>query len=213
MKRILFAATSFIALSTTAFAAVDIKDLDMNGDNGASFEEVTAKAPSLTQLEFDGIDTNDNNAWDANEMTGDAQALLVRYMQGELKTQDQFTLDTNKDGNVSMAEVNAVAPSVTQLEFDAVDTNDDNNWDPTELNADAQGLLRRDTTASADSSGPYDIFSLDTNGDNAASIDEVMAKHPNISKEEFIEVDTNGSNMWDREEIMGSVAQGYLGRT
>lgn len=213
MKRILFAATSLIALSTTAFAAVDIKDLDMNGDNGASFEEVTAKAPSLTQLEFDGIDTNDNNAWDANEMTGDAQALLVRYMQGELKTQDQFKLDTNKDGNVSMAEVNAVAPSVTQLEFDAVDTNDDNNWDPTELNADAQGLLRRDTTASADSSGPYDIFSLDTNGDNAVSIDEVMAKHPKISKEEFIEVDTNGSNMWDREEIMGSVAQGYLGRT
>lgn len=213
MKRILFAATSFIALSTAAFAAVDIKDLDMNGDNGASFEEVTAKAPSLTQLEFDGIDTNDNNAWDANEMTGDAQALLVRYMQGELKTQDQFKLDTNKDGNVSMAEVNAVAPSVTQLEFDAVDTNDDNNWDPTELNADAQGLLRRDTTASADSSGPYDIFSLDTNGDNAVSIDEVMAKHPKISKEEFIEVDTNGSNMWDREEIMGSVAQGYLGRT
>lgn len=213
MKRILFTATSFIVLSTAAFAAVDIKDLDMNGDNGASFEEVIAKAPSLTQLEFDGIDTNDNNAWDANEMTGDAQALLVRYMQGELKIQDDFRLDTDKDGMVSMAEVNVVAPSITQLEFDEVDTNDNNQWDPNELNADAQGLLRRDTTASADSSGPYDIFSLDTNGDNAASIEEVMAKHPNISKEEFIEVDTNGSNMWDREEIMGSVAQGYLGRT
>ena len=112
----------------------------MNGDNGASFEEVTAKAPSLTQLEFDTIDLNDNNLWDANEMTGDAQALLVRYMQGELKTQDDFTLDTDKDGMVSMAEVNAVAGSVTQLEFDEVDTNDNNQWDPNELNADAQGL-------------------------------------------------------------------------
>ena len=112
----------------------------MNGDIGASFEEVTAKAPSLTQLEFDTIDLNDNNMWDANEMTGDAQALLVRYMQGELKTQDDFTLDTDKDGMVSMAEVNAVAGSVTQLEFDEVDTNDNNQWDPNELNADAQGL-------------------------------------------------------------------------
>ena len=112
----------------------------MNGDNGASFEEVTAQAPSLTQLEFDTIDLNDNNKWDANEMTGDAQALLVRYMQGELKTQDDFTLDTDKDGMVSMAEVNAVAGSVTQLEFDEVDTNDNNQWDPNELNADAQGL-------------------------------------------------------------------------
>ena len=112
----------------------------MNGDNGASFEEVTAQAPSLTQLEFDTIDLNDNNLWDANEMTGDAQALLVRYMQGELKTQDDFTLDTDKDGMVSMAEVNAVAGSVTQLEFDEVDTNDNNQWDPNELNADAQGL-------------------------------------------------------------------------
>ena len=112
----------------------------MNGDIGASFEEVTAKAPSLTQLEFDMIDLNDNNMWDANEMTGDAQALLVRYMQGELKTQDDFTLDTDKDGMVSMAEVNAVAGSVTQLEFDEVDTNDNNQWDPNELNADAQGL-------------------------------------------------------------------------
>ena len=211
MKRILFAATSFIALSTAAFAAIDVKDLDMNGDNGASFEEVTAKAPSLTQLEFDTIDLNDNNMWDANEMTGDAQALLVRYMQGELKTQDEFTLDNDKDGMVSMAEVNAVAASVTQLEFDEIDTNDNNQWDPNELNADAQGLLRRDT-ASKDSVGPFDITSLDTNGDNAASIEEVMAVNPKISKEEFTEVDANGSNMWDREEIMGTVAQGYLGR-
>ena len=112
----------------------------MNGDNGASFEEVTAKAPSLTQLEFDTIDLNDNNMWDANEKTGDAQALLVRYMQGELKTQDDFTLDTDKDGMVSMAEVNAVAGAVTQSEFNDVDTNDNNQWDPNELNADAQGL-------------------------------------------------------------------------
>jgi hypothetical protein len=40
----------------------------------------------------------------------------------------------------------------------------------------------------------------------------VMIVNPSISKEEFIEVDANGSNMWDREEIMGSLAQGYLGR-
>ena len=183
----------------------------MNGDNGASFEEVTAQAPSLTQLEFDTIDLNDNNKWDANEMTGDAQALLVRYMQGELKTQDDFTLDTDKDGMVSMAEVNAVAGAVTQSEFNDVDTNDNNQWDPNELNADAQGLLRRDTDSKG-SVGPFDITSLDTNGDNAASIEQVMAANPRISNEEFIEVDANGSNMWDREEIMGSVAQGYLGR-
>ena len=211
MKRILFAATSFIALSTAAFAAVDIKDLDVNGDNGASFEEVTAKAPSLTQLEFDEVDTNDNNAWDANELNADAQGLLARYMEGELQIQDDFKLDTDKDGMVSIGEVNAVAPSVTQLEFDEVDTNDNNQWDPNELNADAQGLLRRDT-ASQDSTGPYDLASLDANGDNAASIEEVLAMHPNISKEEFVEVDVNGSNMWDREEIMGTVAQGYMGR-
>jgi hypothetical protein len=212
MKRILFAATSVIALSTAAFAAIDINDLDTNGDNGASFEEVTAKAPTLNKLEFDDIDTNDNNIWDANEMTGDAQALLIRYMEGESTTQDDFKLDTDKNEKISLAEVNAVAPSVTQLEFDDIDTNDDNHWDATELNADAQGLLRRDTP-SQDSSGPYDITSLDTDGDNAASIEEVMAKHPKISKEEFLEVDADGSNKWDREEIMGSVAQGYLGRT
>lgn len=211
MKRILLAATSLIALSTAAIAAVDIKDLDMDGDSAATFAEVTAKAPSLTQLEFDEVDTNDNNAWDANELNADAQALLTRYMEGELKTQDEFTLDTDKDGMVSMVEVNALAPSVTQLEFDEIDTNDNNQWDPNELNADAQGLLRRDT-ASEDSNGPYDMASLDTDGDNAASIEEVMAKHPTISKEEFTEVDANGSNMWDREEIMGSIAQGYLGR-
>lgn len=211
MKRILLAATSFFALSTVAFGAVDIKDLDTDGDSAATYAEVIAKAPSLTQLEFDEVDTNDNNTWDANELNADAQALLTRYMEGELQTQDEFTLDSDKDGMVSMMEVNAIAASVTQLEFDEIDTNDNNQWDPNELNADAQGLLRRDT-ASEDSKGPFDITSLDTDGDNAASIDEVMAKHPTISKEEFVEVDANGSNMWDREEIMGSVAQGYLGR-
>lgn len=211
MKRILFAATSFLALSTAAFAAVDIKDLDMNGDNGASFEEVTAKAPTLTQLEFDEIDTNDNNSWDANELNGDAQGLLARYMEGQSKTQDAMSLDTDKDSMVSFGEVTAFAPSVTQAEFDEVDSNDNNQWDANEFSDVAQGFLRRDM-ASESSVGPFDITSLDTNGDNAASIEEVMAVNPKISKEEFIEVDANGSNMWDREEIMGSVAQGYLGR-
>lgn len=211
MKRILFAATSIIALSTAAYAAIEIKDLDMNGDNGASFEEVTAKAPSLTQLEFDQIDTNDNNSWDANEMTGDAQALLVRYMEGQSKTQDAMSLDTDKDGMVSFAEVTAFAPLVIQTEFDDIDANDNNQWDSNEFTDAAQGLLRRGMASDA-STGPFDITSLDTNGDNAASLEEVMAVNPKISKEEFIEVDANGSNMWDREEIMGSVAQGYLGR-
>ena len=113
MKRILLAATSFFALSTVAFGAVDIKDLDTDGDSAATYAEVIAKAPSLTQLEFDEVDTNDNNTWDANELNADAQALLTRYMEGELQTQDEFTLDSDKDGMVSMMEVNAIAASVT----------------------------------------------------------------------------------------------------
>jgi len=211
MKRILLAATSVFALSTVAFAAVDIKDLDTDGDSAASFEEVTAKAPTLTKLEFDEIDTNDNNVWDANEMDGNAQALLVRYMEGQAATQDAATMDIDKDGMVSMAEVNAVAPSVTQTEFDEVDANDNNQWDSNEFTDTAQGYLRRDMAGQA-SSGPFDITSLDKDGDGAASIEEVMAVNSKISKEEFVEVDANGSNMWDREEIMGNVAQGYLGR-
>lgn len=211
MKRILLAATSMIAMSTIAYGAIDIKDLDMDGDSGASFEEVTAKAPTLTKLEFDEIDLNDNNVWDANEMTADAQALLVRYMEGQAPTQDAMTMDIDKDGMVSMAEVNAVAPSVIQTEFDEVDTNDNNQWDPNEFTDVAQGFLRRDMAAET-SPGPFDITSLDTDGDGAASIEEVMAVNSTITKEEFTEVDANGSNMWDREEIMGNVAQGYLGR-
>ena len=211
MKRMLLAATSLIAMSTVAFGAIDIKDLDMDGDSAASFEEVTAKAPTLTKLEFDEIDTNDNNAWDANEMTGDAQALLVRYMESQSATQDAMSLDTDKDSMVSFGEVAAFAPSVTQAEFDEVDTNDNNQWDSNEFTDIAQGFLRRDMASDA-SAGPFDITSLDTDGDGAASIDEVMAVNAKISKEEFTEVDANGSNMWDREEIMGSVAQGYLGR-
>lgn len=211
MKRILLAATSLFALSTVAFAAVDIKDLDMDGDSAASFAEVTALAPTLTQLEFDEIDTNDNNAWDANELNADAQGLLARYMEGQSTTQDAMMLDTDKDSMVSMAEVNAVAPSVTQMEFDEVDTNDNNQWDSNEFTDTAQGFLRRDMASDA-SAGPFDITSLDTDGDGAASVEEVMAVNATITKEEFVEVDANGSNMWDREEIMGGVAQGYLGR-
>ena len=211
MKRTLLAATSILAMTTVAFATVDIKELDMNGDNGASFEEVTAKAPSLTKLEFDQVDTNDNNAWDANELNADAQGLLARYMEGQSKTQDAMSLDTNKDSMVSFDEVTAFAPSVTQAEFDEVDSNDNNQWDSNEFNDTAQGFLRRDMASEA-SAGPFDMTSIDTNGDNAASIEEVMAVNPKISKEEFVEVDANGSNMWDREEIMGSLAQGYLGR-
>lgn len=211
MKRILFAATSIIALSTAAYAAIDIKDLDANGDLSATFEEVTAKAPTLTKLEFDDIDSNDNNAWDANEMTGEAQGLLLRYMQGQSETQDAMTLDLDKDGMVSMAEVNAVAPSVTQTEFDEVDENDNSQWDSNEFSGVAQGYLRRDM-ASDISVGPFDITMLDTDGNNSASMDEIMVVNAKITASEFNEVDADGSNMWDREEIMSELAQGYLGR-
>lgn len=211
MKRILFAATSIIALSTAAYAAIDIKDLDANGDLSATFEEVTAKAPTLTKLEFDDIDSNDNNAWDANEMTGEAQGLLLRYMQGQSETQDAMTLDLDKDGMVSMAEVNAVAPSVTQTEFDEVDENDNSQWDSNEFSGVAQGYLRRDM-ASDISVGPFDITMLDTDGNNSASMDEIMVVNSKITASEFNEVDADGSNMWDREEIMSELAQGYLGR-
>lgn len=211
MKRILFAATSIIALSTAAYAAIDIKDLDANGDLSATFEEVTAKAPTLTKLEFDDIDSNDNNAWDANEMTGEAQGLLLRYMQGQSETQDAMTLDLDKDGMVSMAEVNAVAPSVTQTEFDEVDENDNSQWDSNEFSGVAQGYLRRDM-ASDISVGPFDITMLDTDGNNSASMDEIMVVNSKITASEFNDVDADGSNMWDREEIMSELAQGYLGR-
>jgi hypothetical protein len=124
---------------------------------------------------------------------------------------DLADLDTDGDGSASYEEIVAIFPNLTKEEFAEVDTNGSNGWDADELLAGpAQGYLSRDEPR--DAAETIDIKDVDADGDAQATFEEVTAKYPSITKEEFVEIDQNGSNTWDIDEIYTDAAQGYLKR-
>ena len=217
MNKFALATASILALGAgVAFAATDIAQLDTNKDGVLSYEELKAVAPSLTQVEFKQVDKDASNSWNIDELqSSDGQGYLARDNAAVTPDTgmvvDISKLDTNGDGVASMAEVQAMDPAITDVEFREMDTDRSGTLDVNEIQSDkTQGYLRRDE----DVKGPMviDMAKLDTNGDGVASMQEVTAMHPGITDVEFREMDTDKSGSLDPSELQGSAAQGYLRR-
>ncbi|MEM9582065.1 MAG: hypothetical protein AAGA08_03030 [Pseudomonadota bacterium] len=75
MKKILITATALMTLGGAAFAAV--ADVDTDGDGVASFTELLAVYPTLTEEGFSAIDVNGDGVVDDTEMTAAQDGGLI----------------------------------------------------------------------------------------------------------------------------------------
>jgi len=75
MKKVLIALTTTLALSSAGLAAMS--DLDTDGDGVASFTELLAVYPTLTEEGFGVIDANADGVIDEAEMVAAQEAGLI----------------------------------------------------------------------------------------------------------------------------------------
>ncbi|MGO4907820.1 hypothetical protein ACEN2J_05740 [Pseudorhodobacter sp. W20_MBD10_FR17] len=212
MKKLAFTTASILALTVAAASAVTLTDLDTNADGSADFGEVRAVAPTISQEEYNSIDTDGSNGWDDTEF-GMAAEMLLKHLpesSGPAIKLDLGSVDTNADGSADMGEVLAVSPTVTEAEFNMVDADGSGGWDEIEMTGTAMMLLAKGQLMT-EGDGVVSLGTLDSNGDGSADIGEVLAVSPTVSQAEFNMVDTDGSAGWDEPEMTGQ-AQMLLAR-
>src|SRR5512134_230245 len=88
---------------------------------------------------------------------------------------DRPRLDTNGDGSVDLAEIQAAHPDYTVEKFQAADGNGD-------------GLLSRDELRAAHGKAGHHR-KLDTDGDGSYSFEEIQKAHPDLTQEQYAAFD------------------------
>ncbi len=105
--------------------------------------------------------------------------------------------DTNGDGSIDLAELQAVRPNATVDQFNAADK-------------DHNGLLSRDEVRDAARAmrGPP----IDTNKDGAISFEELQAQRPNVTQEQFAGLDADKNGTLSREELRSGMGRRIFNR-
>ena len=105
--------------------------------------------------------------------------------------------DTNGDGAIDLAELQAVRPNATVEQFNTAD-------------ADHNGLLSREELRDAGRAmrGPP----IDTNKDGAISFEELQAQRPNVTQEQFTGLDADKNGTLSREELRSGMGRQIFSR-
>lgn len=101
-------------------------------------------------------------------------------------------LDTNKDGKIDLAEIQAVRPDYTVEKFNAADANRDGQLSAEEWPG--HGKHRRFGNLDADKDGNYTLA-------------ELQAAHPDLTPERYATFDGNGDGKVSRDEVKSSVSE------
>lgn len=209
MKRLLTTTAVALFSATTAFAAVDIMDVDMTGDEFVGFEELRLAFPEVTEEFFDQMDTDSDNRISSDELLeSEAQDILARYTMVGMEERRTVVLDANYDRFVSKEEFVNIFPSFTEIDFDAMDQNNDNRVSYVEIyDTNAQDIIERYYGETVQG-----IADIDTNGDNFADFAEMTAAFPGISEQDLQTIDTNGDNRVSSTELYATEAQQIVSR-
>jgi hypothetical protein len=101
---------------------------------------------------------------------------------------DRPRLDTNGDGSVDLAEIQAARPDFTAEKFRAVDGNGD-------------GLLSRDELRAAHGKARAMFSRIDQDGSGGVSLSEMQAHRSGATQEDFAKLDTDGNGQLSAEEL------------
>lgn len=213
MKRLIALTTTTAAtaiLATSAFAADSVADLDLDGDNFASEEEVMLAYPDVSPTSFEDIDMNDDNRLDNGEVTSpEAQRIFDQFMMTPMSMrQNTIVLDRDGDGFIMADDFARAYAEFDGEDFEMIDLNDDNRVSYQEFYAPgATTIVARYNTGTI-----RGIMQLDTNGDAFADYDEMVAAFPGLPQTEFEEIDLNDDNRISAEELYTGSAQTIVSR-
>ena len=203
-------ATALLAITATpGLAAVTLADLDITGDNYATFEEVRNVIPQMDRTDFNAIDTNGDRRLSANEIRASKaqNAFSLHSMRGP-KERPLTLLDQDGDGFMSYDDMKGVYPSLTAVNFDSIDTNGDNRISYVEYyTIEAQTVL-----AQCSSSTYLDLASMDTNNDNFLSMEELKGGYPKVTNANFDTIDLNKDNRISSVELLAPTAECLVGK-
>ncbi|WP_413718849.1 hypothetical protein [Silicimonas sp. MF1-12-2] len=209
MKRIILGTTAACFAATAGFAAVTIQDLDVSGDSFATFEEVKNAMPKMDMVDFKAIDANSDMRLSAEEINDPAaQARLAEHSILMHKDQPIRNLDTDGDGFIGWNDMARVYPTMTRVTFQGIDSNGDNRLSYAEyFSTDAQIAI-----AQCSASSFQDLASLDANGDNFLSMEELKGGYPGVTAFDFQTIDLNRDNRISSVEYLAPTAQCLEGK-
>jgi len=117
---------------------------DIDGDGFVTLEELTTIVPGFSNIDFDSLDTNDDNRLTAVEMSAEGASALINGETAVEMAVQMDVLDTDKDQFLTYSELLAGFPDVPQVGFDDIDTNDDNRVSSKEYYSDgARNMLNQ----------------------------------------------------------------------
>lgn len=122
-----------------------------------------------------------------------AIALASAGIAAQESPQERQPVDSNGDGSISIDELRAARPQVTEERFAAMDTNGDGQLSRDEMRAAAP--------ARRDGANRRERPNLDTNGDGKISLAEMQASRPNATSERFNALDSDHDGFLSRDEI------------
>lgn len=108
--------TSLLAiLAAPAFAGVDIRDYDLDGDRFVTFGELAQSAPGLTRSDFRTLDRNGDRRLSANELDVARFGALVSHRVATRNSGSEAVLtlgdarfdeiDADRDGRITFDEL------------------------------------------------------------------------------------------------------------
>lgn len=207
MKTTIASISAILLGSTAALASTSVSNIDMNNDDFASFEELSAAYQGLSAEEFEQIDANNDNRVSSDELYAPkAQQIVSLYEGDELP---RFIIDLNGDGFSEYEEITTVFTDLTEIDFREMDTNNDNRLSQFEIyDIDAQTTLNKYRSMEEVAT----VAKSDSNRDGFLDEGELMNAYPGLSAEEFLIIDENGDNRVSFNEIYTNDAQNILSR-
>jgi len=206
MKRFMMTAAVTALTGTVALAAVDVSDLDINGDSFVSMDELLVAYPNFDASFFDEIDTNDDGRIDSQELYEiEAQNILARTTA----PQTNLMADMNNDGFVTFEELTTEIPGFSQYDFETLDSNDDGRLDFTEVQAPGASAIINGEQAAVTT---IDLDSIDTDGDRFLSYGELLIGFPDVPQIGFDEIDLNDDGRLDFTELNSPGARTMLNK-
>ena len=204
MIRLPIVTTALTVTAIPALAAITLQDLDMSGDSFATYEEVRNAIPEMDRVDFDAIDTNNDQRLSSEEVSApDAQTVLVQHAMRAIKERPIALVDQDGDGFMSYDDLKRVHPSLTMNSFESIDTNNDGRLSYNEYyTLEAQTAL-----AQCSESSFIDLADMDINGDRFLSLEELKGGYPKATPADFRTVDLNNDNRISSVELLSPTAE------